>query len=501
MKKQLLYLITAISIAIGFASCEEGSNESISAFTNYDKGELKQTISAEETSIKGGFTFTTTEDWSASVGDAKWITISPDNGKAGKHTINITTTPNPNTEDRSAKISINSGESTLTINIMQIGNEESSFTNYDKEFLKQVLFANDTETKGNFSFTAKAAWSISIENITKVGDNNSWVTVSPMNGNAGTNEISIKLDINDTGKDRFIKVDIKSGESIISIIITQKATTEESEKPSPKVITSIEENKVTSDQKLTSIYNFEYDNSWQLILMTAITDGHTDKLSLMYLDNGIQQVSPKEDAMHNLNGDVVTSSNVKVNPVIDGDYVSSIINYTNLLHYDNSGYVQYSKYSRKIDNNKTIIYRHDILRSGNNITNVKITSTPSFDKEYDKGTTIISYSKYANNTNLDLTTYICETDGLANAYGDYPYIPAIIRKVGKANANLIDKEVATYNNHPYGVVKQVYSYTYKFDVEEYPTEITISPTTSYHPDYTGDKYNGSIIKYSIKYNK
>jgi len=75
------------------------------------------------------------------------------------------------------------------------------------------------EQKGgtvNVSFTTNDAWTVS------VGGNISWVSVSPVSGEAGTHTLAITTTENDTYDERNVSLVIKAGSASQDIIITQK---------------------------------------------------------------------------------------------------------------------------------------------------------------------------------------------------------------------------------------------------------------------------------------
>lgn len=91
-----------------------------------DSKDKKQTIAASETGSE--VTFVALADWQASVvngastrdaATTKWITINPDHGAAGTHTINITLLPNYTESDRSATIKVVCGGETVSISVTQ----------------------------------------------------------------------------------------------------------------------------------------------------------------------------------------------------------------------------------------------------------------------------------------------------------------------------------------------------------------------------------------------
>ena len=75
------------------------------------------------------------------------------------------------------------------------------------------------------SFHASASWTVKIEGGTRAGD--SWCSVTPMSGGAGTSSISISVDENTGTEDRSCTVDILcNGTAVASIPVVQQGSTE-----------------------------------------------------------------------------------------------------------------------------------------------------------------------------------------------------------------------------------------------------------------------------------
>ena len=125
--KTLLFILTTL-LCVTLTSCEDSGT-----IKGYDREMLDIVTYANNTEVKGGFTFTASESWSTIVdygtplrSDNGWITLDPASGNAGKVTINITLDENLTGEDRSATIRIICGETTLEINIVQRGTENTN---------------------------------------------------------------------------------------------------------------------------------------------------------------------------------------------------------------------------------------------------------------------------------------------------------------------------------------------------------------------------------------
>lgn len=146
-KKNLLTALTTLFIAIFATSCEENEN----TIKDYDKDKLSITTYADDTEVKGGFSFTATEAWTTAIdygesvrsGCNDWVTLDPASGNAGEVTITITLDENLTGEDRNATIRIICGETTLTITIEQRSSENPNDDNTgtgDEPSTKQPQF-------------------------------------------------------------------------------------------------------------------------------------------------------------------------------------------------------------------------------------------------------------------------------------------------------------------------------------------------------------------------
>ncbi len=135
MKKLGSLLLMA---AMLFVACEggfeEGKQPDDGGNTNYDyitldEGStalLQQTVGCNAITASG-ITFTTTEVWSATVeavrAEESWLSISPDHGDAGTHTLTITLQENTSEKERKADICITCNVATVKITITQEGAE------------------------------------------------------------------------------------------------------------------------------------------------------------------------------------------------------------------------------------------------------------------------------------------------------------------------------------------------------------------------------------------
>ena len=399
----------------------------------------------------------------------------------------------------------------------------SSLTGYDKGKLSQEIFADETEGKGAFAFTASEAWNISIDEKIKTATDNSWITVSPMNGEAGEHTITIKLEINYTGEDRVAKINIHAGGSTIAITVEQKGTTAENEKPDAhKVILSLEGHE--NDYSLF----FKYNSKWQVTTIEnpyqdEAEDGSivdyvdimnltytNDQISWEYLEDGEDESNYDESITHKLNDKGFVS---EMHSVYE-DYVPAYKDETsNTYIYNNEEYL--TKISTvRTGNDLNYVSECFVTWSNDNMTKIVETVdekavgesyssiSPNRNKFRTRAaggggsvyTTTISHTNFEDKTNVNL---LFSTINLGNS----SEIGILIRKLGKSSKNLISEckrrsESSTYWS------EEIYQYSYTMDEGGYPTKV-VETSINKWGDHTGDfnEEKPGTNTYIITYNK
>ena len=128
MKKISYFLILLFAASVIFTGCR--SNDAPDPeYIVIDDGAVNQNVYADEVAGESGVRFITLAPWTSSIRTATttttarnavdWVSISPESGGAGTHTITISLTPNFTGADRSAIIAITSGGTTIEIRITQ----------------------------------------------------------------------------------------------------------------------------------------------------------------------------------------------------------------------------------------------------------------------------------------------------------------------------------------------------------------------------------------------
>lgn len=127
--KRLFKLFTLLAMFVGFASCEELTEDgTILGFSGFNTSDLSQTISSEGKSIL--FSFIADDEWGASVvydDQTGWISIDPEYGDSLVITnMTILVSENTDNEERTAKVKIVAGENQVEVKITQSGVGSSS---------------------------------------------------------------------------------------------------------------------------------------------------------------------------------------------------------------------------------------------------------------------------------------------------------------------------------------------------------------------------------------
>ncbi|MFR9668430.1 MAG: BACON domain-containing protein [Rikenellaceae bacterium] len=119
----------------------------------------------------------------------------------------------------------------VSCDLLEEGDEEQKdiITGIETSDLSLEISGSDNLVKV-VDFYATQAWSISINETTKA-DSDSWVSVSPMSGEAGESQITITISKNSTEESRSATVSISTAglDSPIEIKLTQSAGESEEE--------------------------------------------------------------------------------------------------------------------------------------------------------------------------------------------------------------------------------------------------------------------------------
>ena len=162
--KQMLYLLVCLSaLAWTVQACsDDNKSETPPApeepAITFPTGSDTQPVFTTEGGTSS-LTFTATEAWTASVGEADtraidWLTVSPTSGQAGTATLTITTEPNNTYDERNAAITLASGGTRKTLTVTQKQRDALTVTSNKVEL---------EATGGDFAIELQANVSVSYE--------------------------------------------------------------------------------------------------------------------------------------------------------------------------------------------------------------------------------------------------------------------------------------------------------------------------------------------------
>lgn len=133
---------------------------------------------------------------------------------------------------------------------------------------EKITFTTEDGLNKNITFTATSDWDVVLEETTKTTPE--WLTVSPMNGKAGSATLSVTLtETNTTGAERTATITIRpSGGTAVTISVTQAP-----DLILPKKLTTLSWIEDPGDEP--SITTFSYDNQGRTIIMAGISVDYT----------------------------------------------------------------------------------------------------------------------------------------------------------------------------------------------------------------------------------
>ena len=212
MKKDLYFYLVSMLFLFIVGACSSGGDDIPDPEPKPESDKVTTNKSSENVTVEGittNVTITANKAWTAS-SDQSWCTVSPASGNAGTATLTITVTANPDEQERSATVTIKAGTASATITVKQAKKEaEADEVTTDKT-------SEDVSAEGattNVTITTNKAWTAS--------SNQSWCTVSPASGNAGTATLTITVTANPDEQERTATVTIKAGTASATITVKQ----------------------------------------------------------------------------------------------------------------------------------------------------------------------------------------------------------------------------------------------------------------------------------------
>ncbi len=330
----------------------------------------------------------------------------------------------------------------------------SVFTNYNLELLTQVLFADEVKGKETFAFTSTKPWTTAIDTA------NSWVTIDNTSGEAGSSKINITLEENMSGTDREAKIDIKADDSVLTITVSQKATTEAGVVHKPLITSVVAESfddKGVAEADKSYIY-FKYDTQNRLIQVriefTMLNGDNKPEVFRATRDFTYSESKIIEKANFNsdLSGNIFTLN--------DKGYIISVDRENPIsLQYNAEGYL-----SKQLELDNTISFS---WKDGNLVTleNPKASYSQL---------TEITYSGYENNTNLDLNTLLSSSE-LESGANEHFLIGVHKGVMGKSSKNLVSISAGKYKDDSDYITR------FEYEVNEHKLPVKITTYTTKPP--------------------
>lgn len=361
----------------------------------------------------------------------------------------------------------------------------STITGYDPDQLNQTLYADQTSGSGNFTFTAAESWTTQVKNVTRSAAADTWITLDPAQGGAGTVHMKIILSPNLTGVDRKAEIVIVCGDTTLTITVEQKGTTESGgEEPQPtarKIVRIDVESAYTNDYSGEEYTTFRYEEEMLVEIITTETESYKGALQHTWItttsiDEVVQpgggpaiSVTTEEsvdgkaarmlvEAVAQLENGRVTSctrEGVDYDKSDAGEAWSDRFT----LSYDAAGYLTGCVRVEKGENDEDNFYSTWL---GGNYTKVAWGGGSGLDEA------VYGNTAYKNNANLDLNAYfVLDSEGFDFSFGAQDKIFALCGYTGKRSANLATRVTENWN----GQTPRPTTYTYEFDADGYPVKI------------------------------
>ncbi len=189
--------------------------------------------------------------------------------------------------------------------------QQGSISGYDQGELSQMVYADQTSTDTDFSFTAAEAWTTIVTAPTRSSEEYNWVSVYPESGVAGPADLKIQLTANESGESRLADIKIICGESVLVISLEQSAQTEDGATPMPTVVKSVLIN--TEATNITEPKDSRASEEQSDVLIEAIS------LNILYgANNTVSKINYNNTSDNNT--EIILTSDLEF--VYSGDMIS-----------------------------------------------------------------------------------------------------------------------------------------------------------------------------------
>lgn len=207
----VLAIVMAVTLSVGFISCGGSDSEKDTPPPTPFTVSPANINLASNAGAQGSFTISCTGDWVATCSEP-WISLSATSGSGPGAIIVTASTENPNSAERTATITVLSGNETKYVSVKQAAPDILVLSGLDAPFDAQ---AGTIQTAQELTITCNGAWTLE--------GKPDWLDISALSGN-GTS--TIKVWANSTNEDsgtREATLIVKSGTKSQSKKVTQRA--------------------------------------------------------------------------------------------------------------------------------------------------------------------------------------------------------------------------------------------------------------------------------------
>lgn len=370
---------------------------------------------------------------------------------------------------------------------------------------EQTVYADETCNEG-IKFTATTSWTATVEDATTARAGNGsvyWLTLSQYSGEAGEYTLTLTLQANLTGSNRSAKIIIRSGETVITILVEQKATKEDGSVVKPIKQIVYEE---TCNARLYDTYSesVNYDNCTRTFSYDE--QGRVARIETVYPYHGQNWEKSSETltADYHIAGEITIKENTRYAAGSDTEGDEYVVKLNeqgfakNVQYYDEweNGFVDCVRYKYTPENyleqedNIGEEFKNDFYYE--NGVWVKYIYTDEYD--HDSHNFVLDPAKcypnrYPNNGQIDIMGYLGWDDSdetstlfMLGRIGHMgKYMPEVIPY--EAGYDIPSERVPEYTT-PGEIIHKTYKYvvypknpecpvTYKFDKDNHLTEITL----------------------------
>lgn len=361
----------------------------------------------------------------------------------------------------------------------------------DAKELNQELAADQLES--TVHLVAKADWTASIDASTRAEE--SWISLSPNHGSAGTYDIAIKLEPNQTGKERKAVITIMCGEYRIIIIIIQISENEPITPPDGAKYLLKKIVEMENETEVDEEYFFSYDEQNRPVeIICQWLDGDKPGTGKLLKDSWTftYQDGKVIETFKDINDKDGSSDITKYCYTLDDkgrilswereDAYNDIKKHSNgSFIYGNNGEILRENYTDD-ENNKSRSYAE--WKDGNK---VKLGFEDATDMENNRTNyDILTYNSYPNNAaiNVDLNIFLHDSEA-GTTFASDSYLKLFGNYLGIRSQNYLEsyEEHYSFNNESTDLKKL----DYEFDAQTgLPIKIIVTKYWNVNGDVSSD---------------